>query len=490
MKSEPNLETFYRAFSSRAEIATALLDILSPTPNSLVRLKNAIAELGDIISEIGKGDTEDQYLAYHTAASIFLILAQWKQAIRNAEPDSQRFLSSAKLKASEIDKTLSYVINTPLEQFLNHIELIQELGQLSALHGYLNEWDLPLLLFSKVRNNSLENSYFSSSENDLATYDEQKSTIAFLRFEIDGSPAESYNYLKPGVSYDLTIEVRVSNWPQEASALTLTPITIDMRERDWLPSFRFVKPDGDGPFSFTGTGRAILQVAHSFGSRPYEFLYAAEFDNTKSCKNVEIVGHRRLLLEGTDVVSNPRTGFSHVDRHLLKIRNKMRSFPGLHSDDIANTMLILEGLGNVAAQALKASLFEANTSEKLFQSKLAEMLRSRAEIGESLEGHPEAAGGITDLIFKGIPIELKVENTKVLFAKDFTKYFNQTTAYAIGLGKKIGILTILESTAKTEPVGVIEDDIDFFIHQTGQSAIVIIVVVVRGGLAKPSFYSR
>ncbi|MDO9565123.1 MAG: hypothetical protein Q7J15_00035 [Candidatus Desulfaltia sp.] len=101
-----------------------------------------------------------------------------------------------------------------------------------------------------------------------------------------------------------------------------------------------------------------------------------------------------------------------------------------------------------------------------------------------------AAGGITDLIFRDIPIELKVENSKVLFPKDFSKFFDQTAAYAIGLGKRIGVLSVLEASPKSSPVGIIEDDIEVFVHQTGKSPIVIVVVVVRGGFPKPSSYSR
>lgn len=268
------------------------------------------------------------------------------------------------------------------------------------------------------------------------------------------------------------------------------PVTMDIRERDWLPSFRFMKPEGNGPFILTGTGRAVLKVAHSFGSRPYEFLYAAEFNGTGKYRDVAIVGHRRLLLEGSDVASNPLSGFSNVDRHLLSVRNKLRTFPGLHSDDVANTMIILGGLGNIAAQALKGGLFETGTSEQQFQNKATEMLRNRRDIGEHLQGHPEAAGGITDLTFRDIPIELKVENSKVLFPKDFSKFFDQTAAYSIGLGKRIGVLSVLEASPKSAPVGVVEDDIEVFLHPTGQLSILIVVVVVRGGFPKPSSYSK
>lgn len=489
MKNEPNLAIFYQAFSSRAKIAEVLPNVLNPTSDVLVTFKEAIDQLGGVLSQCGRGNIEDQYRAFHTAISIFLLLVEWKQAIRKAEFDAQRFLTSAKLQASEIDHSLSYVMDSYLQEFLRNIDSLQAVTELAGIQKYLSEWELPLLLFANTRSNIFNKSNYTNEKNNAS--EKLQSTVAFLKFEIDGKPAEQYNYLKPGISYDLSIEVRVSNWPIGANLLTLTPVTIDARERGWLPNFQFKKPEGSGPFSFTGTGRAVLEVAHSFGSRPYEFLYAAEFDNVSNDRNIEIVGHRRLLLEGTDVKSNPRTGFTHVDQHLLKIRNRMREFPGLNSDDIANAMTVLEGLGNITAQALKGGTFEANMSEKQFQTKLSELLRNRSEIGEFLESHLEASGGITDLTFKGIPIELKVEKSKVLFAKDFTNYFDQTASYAIALGKKIGILSVLECTEKkSTPVGVIEDDIDFFIHQTGQSVIAIIAVVIRGGLPKPSSYSK
>ena len=490
MRNETNFEIFRQAFSSRIEVAAALAEALNPSPKDLKLLKEACLELGATISVIGQGDVEDQYRAYHKAIDIFVPLTEWKHAIRNAEPDAQRFLSSAKLKASEFDRSLSFASNERLEAFLNQVDALESVDELTAIQDQLKRWTLPLLLFANLRVRDFGGLRDPVSNGSFEEPEKLETTVAFLKFDIDGEPAKHWNYLKPGTSYDLTIEVRVSNWPKGASVLLLTPVTVDIRERDWLPSFRFEKPEGDGPFTLTGTGRAVLEVAHSFGSRPYEFLYAAEFDDTSNCRDVAIVGHRRLLLEGSDVASNPLTGFSNVDRHLLRVRDKLRTYPGLHSEDVANTMIVLGGLGNIAAQALREGLFEAGTSEQQFQNKATEMLRNRRDIGEHLQGHAEAAGGITDLTFRDIPIELKVENSKVLFPKDFEKFFNQTAAYAIGLGKRIGVLSVLEASAKSAPVGTVEDDIEVFIHKTGQSAIVIVVVVVRGGFPKPSSYSR
>lgn len=486
MRSEPNFGIFRQTFSSRIEVAAALLDSLQPPKKNLERLKEACSALEDAVSEIGRGDTEDQYRAYLVATEIFLPLAEWKHAIRNAELDAQRFLGSAKIKASEVNNSSSFAADESLSAFLDQVASLEDIDELDALQEKLKRWNLPLLLFSDLptQGRVAVSEHMSEEPKILDT------TVAFLKFDIDGVPAKKWNYLNPGTAYDLTIEVRVSNWPKGASSLSLTPVTVDLRERNWLPTFIFDKPDEGGSLVLTGTGRAVLEVAQSFGSRPYEFLYAAEFDDTSACRDVAIVGHRRLLLEGTDVASNPLTGFSHVDRHLLRVRDRLRSFPGLPPRDAANTMIVLCGLGNIAAQALKNGFFEAGTPEKKFQAKVTEMLQNRSDIGEHLQGHAEAAGGITDLTFRDIPIELKVENSKVIFPKDCEKYFDQTAAYAIGLGKRIAVLSVLEASHKTSPVGVIEDDIEVFAHQTGQASILIVVVVVRGGFPKPSSYSR
>ncbi|MDD5051547.1 MAG: hypothetical protein PHO27_02305 [Sulfuricurvum sp.] len=490
MTNNPNLEIFYRAFSSRIEIVEALAEALKSSPDNFRGLKKASIELEETISEIGEGTVEDQYRAYQKAIAIFVFLAEWKHAIRNAEPDAQRFLSSAKLQVSEIDKSLSFTTDERLNVFLDQIQGLQNVDELSAILDHLKEWTLPLLLFANQLSQEVRRYRNPSSNGNSAHYEKLETTVAFLKFDIDGAPAKNCNYLKPGVSYDLTIEVRVSNWPEDTSILSLTPVTIDSRERDWLPSFKFTKPQGEGPFTLTGTGRAVLMVAHSFGSRPYEFLYAAEFDDMSNSHDVAIVGHRRLLLEGSDVSSNPLSGFSHVDRHLLDIRNNLRNFHGLHSDDVSNTMIILGGLGNIAAQALRDGLFEAGTLEKPFQQQTSTMLRNYPNIGGHLQSHAEAAGGITDLTFRDIPIELKVENSKVLYPEDCSKYFNQTAAYAIALGKRIGVLAVLEASPKSAPVGVIEKDIEVFAHPTGNAIIAIVVVVVRGGFPKPSSYSK
>lgn len=229
MRNEPNFEIFRQGFSSRIEIATILVGALKPLQNDFERLKKACLELETTISEFGQGDVEDQYRAYHTAITIFVLLAEWKHAIRNAEPDAQRFLSSAKLKASEVDRSLSFAADERLNTFLDQVKALKSVDELSAIQAKLMRWDLPLLLFANLLDRRFEGLRFPGVNGSSEEPEKLETTVAFLKFDIDGAPAKHWNYLKPGTSYDLTIEVRVSNWPNGASGLLLTPVTIDIR---------------------------------------------------------------------------------------------------------------------------------------------------------------------------------------------------------------------------------------------------------------------
>ena len=490
MRNEPNFVTFLDASSSRIEVSQAIAKALTASTEALDELKRSCQKLGLSLSAVGQGYVEDQYRAYQTAAAIFVFLADWKHAIRKAEQQADRFLDSAKLRVSELDRDARFAADERLAAFSVLVKELNTVDELAPVQKHLMQWDLPLLLFATQPTEEDSARHFPKSSDDASSGKSLETTVAFLKFEIDGEPAKQWNHLRPMVSYDLTIEVRVSNWPDGANALLLKPMTIDAREREWLPDFEFAKPAGNGPYSLTGTGRAIVEAATSFGSRPYEFLYAAEFDDMSNCRSVEVIGHRRLLVEGSDVNSAPLSGFSNVDRHLLSVRDSLRAFPGLNSDDISNTMIVLSGIGNIAAQALRDGLFDVGVPENQFQSKATEMLRNRPDIGERLQGHQTAGGGVTDLSFENVPIELKAEKKKSLFPSDCSKFFDQLAAYAIALGRKIGVLSVLDTSPKKGPLGAVEDDIEVFFHQAGKSQIAIVVTIIRGGFPVPSAYSK
>ena len=126
--------------------------------------------------------------------------------------------------------------------------------------------------------------------------------------------------------------------------------------------------------------------------------------------------------------------------------------------------------------------------EAQFQREVRNILRQDPSIGSELEEHPKAAGGITDLSFHGIRIELKVEDRTTLSLEDCERYVGQTTSYVVGTGKRIGILCVLDVSPKADAPVPAGSGIGIL----GSSApgVLIVTVLVQGNLRRPSDFSR
>jgi hypothetical protein len=129
-------------------------------------------------------------------------------------------------------------------------------------------------------------------------------------------------------------------------------------------------------------------------------------------------------------------------------------------------------------------------SEKQFQALVRAELRRRPKIGSALSEHPRAAGGVTDLTLLGVPLELKVEGEKRLNLEDCKPFAGQTTSYAHGNGKRVGVLCVLDCSPKTQAAAPAEACIGILQDETSGANTPIIVVLVQAHLAKPSSLSR
>ena len=317
--------------------------------------------------------------------------------------------------------------------------------------------------------------------------------VAFIKFEIDGSEAKDINTLRTHLAYDIGMDIRVSRWPQNAEQLVLTPITMEPADTYDLPTFRIERPmevDGGGPFAFVQSGRLRLKVAAALGAHPFEFKYRAVFEPAESEQPLTILGHRSLRLESVDNLIGPVSGYTEVDEKLLSIRNELRTIPGLPDGDLANALQVCGCLGNLAGQALSDSLFAEGTNEEAFQREAVKQLRRWPSIGEELERHPQTGGGICDLSFRRIRIELKAIPQGEISDSDLEKFSDQTAQYVVSSGKRLGILCILDSRKKIAPPEPPESHIRVLVKHVGNASVAIIHLRVEGGLARPSDLSR
>ena len=130
----------------------------------------------------------------------------------------------------------------------------------------------------------------------------------------------------------------------------------------------------------------------------------------------------------------------------------------------------------------------------MFQSKMKELLRADPRIGSELEEHPHVAGGITDLSYHRIRIELKVEAEHFVTVPDAQKYLGQTTQYVAGSDRRFGVLCVLDCSPKKTAPGSVANDIDLLTVPPPANlsgiALLVGVVIIRGNLATPSDLSK
>jgi len=107
-------------------------------------------------------------------------------------------------------------------------------------------------------------------------------------------------------------------------------------------------------------------------------------------------------------------------------------------------------------------------------------------IASKLEEHPHAAGGITDLWFRGIRIELKYEDQSLLSLQACEKYADQLVSYVVGTGKRVGILCVLDNTRKTSAAFPAEEGIGILTRPAKKNAVHVVTVLIQGALARPS----
>jgi hypothetical protein len=152
----------------------------------------------------------------------------------------------------------------------------------------------------------------------------------------------------------------------------------------------------------------------------------------------------------------------------------------------------MTALAAIAGQALQDSLFPGRWREDDFQKEVRRMLRSDRRIGAELEEHPHAAGGITDLSFRGIRLELKVEADEIVTADNAQGFFQQIIQYVAGSDRRFGVLCMLDSSEKTAAPCSPANDVFLHVADSPNVGLPLIlgVVIVRGNLQKPSSFSQ
>ncbi len=472
-------------FFVRIKTVEALLRNSSPNSSNAAELKELGSELDGLSLRYGRASITTAYAAFAGVVRIVSTLVEWRAAVLEALPDADRFLRSVKERYRLWKQ--EYGTNEPAKGLLEasrNIEQLTSIGEVEALCNLIAATPLPIGVFAEDR------LHFPQAHIDSQQRPEPiELSVAFLKFQIDSKPASELHHLNPGEVHDLEIEVRVSRWPEIGRQLQLIPVTIEPNSTYDFPTFTFERPPGEPPFTVSQRGRALLKVSQGLQARPFEFKYAAGFLPFNVEQPVAVVGHRTLLIESVNFQANPISGYPAIDRRIIEIRNALRH-SSVTDSEVKDALTVLIPLCNLAGRTVQDAEFDRRFTEAEFQSEVRAELRRKPEIGVELDEHASAAGGITDLSFHGVPIELKSEPRNLLRLADCEQFVDQTVSYAVAKGKRVGILCVLDCSPKTSPPQPADAGIGIFHRSTDAGPVAICVVLIQGHLARPSSHSR
>jgi hypothetical protein len=413
-------------------------------------------------------------------------LVSWWNAIRTAEIDSDRYLRSAKLSAKELGAELSSEPDAArFAEVAARIGECSDLGEIAEIATMMLCSAVPLPLFNREGPRSQLRPP-ASHEGEIG-----RIAVAFSSFEIDGKPFADPQTMQPEVIYDLTVNSSLSRWPGEALQVILSPLSVEPTGTHELPIFQFNRPVGAPPYLLTKTGRMLVKFPISFFARPLEFSYTARLVPEPGDSSVLVQGQRRLRVRCFDPSCASQSGYVEVEKRLVEIRDQAKQVPAIMDSELNDFLVLLSCIGGVAGQSLQGHLFPRKYSEAEFQDEMKRLLRSNPRVGSELEEHPHAARGITDLSFRRMRIELKVEASRRVGIADASVFLQQTAQYVAGSDRRFGILCLLDCSDKTEAPGTVANDIALEKVEApgGTLPICLGVVVLRGNLQRPSSFS-
>jgi hypothetical protein len=478
-------EILSAAYAARIEVVEALREIALGGDAGSARLRAATKNLERTCGLYRDAPTARTYVALGELATCVAFLAEWRQAVLNATADAQRFLVAAQERAATwIASFGSEASFDSLVNVAKQMARLKSMSEVAKVAASLAAIPLPVGVYS-AEISGRQSSRIPDEGGEVQAKPVELS-VAFVKFTIDGKPLAEMHYVSPGEMHNLDIEVRVSRWPVGATGLILEPVTIEHPDAYKMPIFSIAAPSGTGPFQLKQNGRAAITIPNHFNARPYEFKYVARFEPRGSEQPVETIGQRTLMLEGMDLARQPLTGYQHIDQKLIEIRNTLRVSPHMVQQELADALMLAFPLANLAAQSVQDNVFNSAIDEKEFQKRIRSFLRSHAMIGNALEEHPHASRGITDLSFKGIRLELKSEKETHLSLANCERFVPQAASYAVGSGKHLALLCVLDGSPKTTPPFPVEDGIGVFKHQSSETPVYVLAILIQGNLAKPS----
>ena len=339
--------------------------------------------------------------------------------------------------------------------------------------------------------------YQSATEKPAAAPSPMLRVIVFL----DHAPITSPQLLKSNVLYPLVFRVRGLTWPVEAVRLRLDLLSTCPPGEFSVSEFALDKPQciENGEYQEELPGQIKFNSGQSSILDDLVFAVRGAFETSDgSLMEIPVIGHNELRFRIVDEDRHPlMTGNRRLDRHIEELVTNLHSDCPNIRDELNDLLGMLQALSHLLATYAQEAIFKgrSDVSESEFQATVLRDLRN--VLGQDVQEHPSQAGGIPDIRYRGVIVELKVEKENGDRRYISNKYTAQAAQYAGVEARQVSILLVLDLTIKDKPPGDIRNDIvltDVETHGGDDKAKEFpskaVVIIINGNMKNPSTYSR
>jgi len=294
---------------------------------------------------------------------------------------------------------------------------------------------------------------------------------------LDHAPIASPQLLKSNILYPLLFRVRGLVWPDDAVRLRLDLLTTCPPSAFSVSEFTLDRPRciENGEYHGELAGQIIFNSGQSSLLDDLVFTVRGAFETSDGhFKEIPVIGHSELRLRVTNEDRHPlMTGNRRLDRHIEELVTKLLKDCPKVREELPDLLEMLQALTRLLATYAQEAIYKGRNDvpESQFQEMVLRDLRFM--LGQDVQEHPSQAGGITDIKYRGVIVELKVEKENGDREYISKKYTSQSVQYAGVEARQVSILLVLDLTSKDKPPGDIRNDIiltDVETHGGGDEA--------------------
>ncbi len=318
---------------------------------------------------------------------------------------------------------------------------------------------------------------------------------------LNGEPISIVSVLYQDTIPDLSVTLRLSEWPSEAKECRVEFLSTFPADALSWPSFSFgpgeVTKDSRG-LTVTKSGHLNLTAKRPPGAAPIELRVHIQFiDGDGRATVASVAGHERLLVRPYDPTCDTLTSHRPLDQRLHEMFADLTLDASIDQRDQDALFRFFAACVRAAREIMFDKLIKAGgrVTEKQFHDRFEKLLLSDEQLGGRVTRRDPVAGGFDDLMHDDIVAELKVERKHPRTPADCHSYIGQPTQYGVGRGSRLSILVVLDQTAKELPPAVLDNGVAWMFprvhgYDDPRYPSRVAVLVIPGNWKTPSSWSR